>query len=591
MAATTTEPSSSISFTSSHLSNPPPVSTNHQSAANLEAVNLVKLSSNLEQLLTNPDCDYTDAEIIITGEEAQAVSVHRCILAARSKFFLELFKKDKESSAKSETKPKYHMKDLLPYGNVGREAFIHFLSYIYTGKLKPYPIEVSTCVDTVCAHDSCRPAIDFAVELMYASHVFQIPELVSSFQRRLSNYVEKSLVEDVLPILLAAFHCDLTQLLDQCIERVARSDLDRFCIEKELPLEASVKIKELRVKSVNIIPEVVVVDKSLERTGKVLKALDSDDLELVKLLLTESDITLDQANGLHYAVAYSDPKVVAEVLALDMADVNFRNSRGYTVLHLAAMRREPLIIISLIGKGANTSDLTVDGRSAINICRRLTRPKDYYTKTAKGQEANKNRLCIDLLEREIRRNPLASGGDTPTCSHSMPEDLQMRLLYLEKRVGLAQLFFPTEAKVAMDSANVEGTSEFTGVLVQPPSNGATGNLSQVDLNETPIMQTKRLLARMEALMKTVETGRRYFPSCSEVLDKYMDEYMDEDIPDMSHPEKGSVKERRLKRMRYNELKNNVKKAYSKDKEAKIARSCLSSSSPASSLREALENPT
>lgn len=252
-------------------------------------------------------------------------------------------------------------------------------------------------------------------------------------QRRLSNYVEKSLVEDVLPILLAAFHCDLTQLLDQCIERVARSDLDRFCIEKELPLEASVKIKQLRVKSANTIPEVVVVDKSLERTGKVLKALDSDDLELVKLLLTESDITLDQANGLHYAVAYSDPKVVAEVLDLDMADVNFRNSRGYTVLHFAAMRREPLIIISLIGKGANTSDLTFDGRSAINICRRLTRPKDYYTKTAKGQEANKNRLCIDLLEREIRRNPLAGGGDTPTCSHSMPEDLQMRLLYLEKR--------------------------------------------------------------------------------------------------------------------------------------------------------------
>ncbi|CAA7054844.1 unnamed protein product [Microthlaspi erraticum] len=587
MAATATEPSSSISFTSSHLTNPPPIATNHQSAANLEAASLAKLSSNLEQLL---NCDYTDAEIIITGEEAHPVSVHRCILAARSKFFLELFKKDKESSAKSETKPKYHMKDLLSYGNVGREAFVHFLSYIYTGKLKPYPNEVSTCVDTVCAHDSCRPAIEFAVELMYASHVFQIPELVKSFQRRLSNYVEKSLVEDVLPILLAAFHCDLTHLLDQCIERVARSDLDRFCIEKELPLEASVKIKQLRVKSVNI-PEVVVVDKSLERTGKVLKALDSDDLELMKLLLTESDITLDQANGLHYAVAYSDPKVVAEVLALDMADVNFRNSRGYTVLHFAAMRREPLIIISLIGKGANTSDLTVDGRSAINICRRLTRPKDYYTKTVKGQEANKNRLCIDLLEREIRRNPLASGGDTPTCSHSLPEDLQMRLLYLEKRVGLAQLFFPAEAKVAMDNANVEGTSEFTGVLVQPPSNGATGNLSQVDLNETPIMQTKRLLARMEALMKTVETGRRFFPSCYEVIDKYMDEYMDEDIPDMSHPEKGSVKERRMKRMRYNELKNDVKKAYSKDKEAKIARSCLSASSPASSLREALENPT
>lgn len=68
-------------------------------------------------------------------------------------------------------------------------------------------------------------------------------------QRKLRNYVEKSLVENVLPILLVAFHCDLTQLLDQCIERVARSDLDRFCIEKELPLEVLEKIKQLRVKS------------------------------------------------------------------------------------------------------------------------------------------------------------------------------------------------------------------------------------------------------------------------------------------------------------------------------------------------------
>ncbi|KAL1195114.1 Regulatory protein NPR4 [Cardamine amara subsp. amara] len=559
MAATAMEPSSSLSFTSSHLSNPSPLVTNHHSSANLEAVRLIKLSSNLEQLLTNPDCDYSDAEIIIE-EAASPVSVHRCVLAARSKFFLELFKKDKENSEK---KPKYHMKDLLPYGNVGREAFLHFLNYIYTGRLKPFPKEVSTCVDTVCAHDSCKPAIDFAVELMYASYVFQMPELVSSFQRRLCNYVEKSLVENVIPILLVAFHCDLNQLLDQCIERVARSDLDRFCIEKELPLEVSEKIKQLRVKSMNI-PEVV--DKSPERTGKVLKALDSDDVELVKLLLTESDITLDQANGLHYTVAYSDPKVVTQVLALDMADVNFRNSRGYTVLHFAAMRREPAIIISLLEKGANASDFTFDGRSAVNICRRLTKPKNY--KTLKGQEPSKERLCIDLLEREIRRNPLAS-GDIPTCSHSMPEDLHMRLLYLEKRVGLAQLIFPAEANVAMDIGNVD--------------------LGQVDLNETPYVLTKRMLTRMEALMKTVETGRRFFPSCYEVVDKYMDVYMDEDIPDMSHPEKSSGKERRLKRMRYNELKNDVKKAYSKDKEAKIAQSCLSGSSPASSLREALEN--
>ncbi|CAN6909635.1 hypothetical protein Bca4012_077927 [Brassica carinata] len=577
--ATLTEPSSSLSFTSSHFSNVS-VGSNHvspSSASNLEVVSLSKLSSNLEQLFSNPDCDYTDAEIIVDGVP---VGVHRCILAARSKFFQELFKKDKKSS-KIE-KPKYHLKEVLPYGAVGHEAFVYLLSYIYTGRLKPFPLEVSTCVDSVCAHDSCRPAIDFVVELMYASSILQVPELVSSFQRRLCNFVEKSLVENVLPILLVAFNCKLTQLLDQCTERVARSDLYRFCIEKEVPLEVAEKIKQIRLKSPQEEEE-----NSPKVSDKILKALDSDDVELVKLLLTESDITLDEAHGLHYSVVYSDPKVVAEILTLDMGDVNHRNSRGYTVLHLAAMRKEPSIIISLLKRGANASGFTCDGRSAVNICRRLTTPKDYHTKTAaKGREASKARLCIDLLEREVRRNPMVV--ESPMCSLSMPEDLQMRLLYLEKRVGLAQLFFPTEAKVAMDIANVEGTSEFTGL--PPPSNGLTGNLSQVDLNETPHMQTRRLLTRMEALMKTVETGRRYFPYGSGVLDKYMEEYIDDDL----QIEKGSPQERRLKRMRYRELKDDVQKAYSKDKESKIARSCLSaSSSPSSSssLRDGLKNST
>ncbi|KAG2261964.1 hypothetical protein Bca52824_069043 [Brassica carinata] len=584
--ATLTEPSSSLSFTSSHFSNVS-VGSNHfspSSASNLEVVSLSKLSSNLEQLLSsNSDCDYTDAEIIVDGVP---VGVHRCILSARSRFFQELFKKDKKSS-KIE-KPKYHLKEVLPYGAVGYGAFVYFLSYIYTGRLKPFPLEVSTCVDSVCAHDSCRPAIDFVVELMYASSILQVPELVSSFQRRLCNFVEKSLVENVLPILLVAFNCKLTQLLDQCIERVARSDLYRFCIEKEVPLEVAEKINQIRLKSPQ--EEEENSPKVSDKMWKILKALDSDDVELVKLLLTESDITLDEANGLHYSVVYSDPKVVAEILTLDMGDVNHRNSRGYTVLHLAAMRKEPSIIISLLKKGANASSFTCDGRSAVNICRRLTTPKDYHTKTAKGRESSKARLCIDLLEREVRRNPMVA--DSPMCSLSMPEDLQMRLLYLEKRVGLAQLFFPTEAKVAMDIANVEGTSEFTGL--PPPSNGLTGNLSQVDLNETPHMQTKRLLTRMEALMKTVETGRRYFPYGSEVLDKYMEEYIDDDILDDLQIEKGSPQERRLKRMRYRELKDDVQKAYSKDKESKIARSCLSaSSSPSSSssLRDGLKNST
>lgn len=179
--ASSTEPSSSLSFTSSsHLSNG---SFSHAKPLELgpsleEVLSLSKLSSNLEQLLVDPSCDYSDAHIIVEGIP---VGVNRCVLAARSKFFHQLFQREK-GSADKDGKHKYLISDLLPYGNVGYEAFQVFLSYLYTAKLKNSPVEVSTCVDNVCAHDSCRPAINFAVELMYASSVFQIPELVSLLQ-------------------------------------------------------------------------------------------------------------------------------------------------------------------------------------------------------------------------------------------------------------------------------------------------------------------------------------------------------------------------------------------------------------------------
>lgn len=178
------EPSSSLSYSScSHLSNG---SITHnissfstpETGATLEVMSLTKLSSSLEQLVVDNSPVFSDADIIVEGV---AVGVHRCILAVRSKFFNDLFKK-KDGSSEKEGKPSYNMSEFLPYGKIGLEAFQVFLSYLYTGKLKPSPMEVSTCVDNVCAHDACRPAIDFAVELMYASSIFQIPEMVSLFQ-------------------------------------------------------------------------------------------------------------------------------------------------------------------------------------------------------------------------------------------------------------------------------------------------------------------------------------------------------------------------------------------------------------------------
>ncbi|KAK1432539.1 hypothetical protein QVD17_09436 [Tagetes erecta] len=582
--ANSSEPSSSISFTSSsHISNG---STNYitppsipEPRSNIEIVGLNRLSTNLEKLLVDSgsesDCNYSDAEVVVEGV---SVGVHRCILAARSKFFSDLFKENK-GCVENNDKPKYSMTDMLPYGSVGYDAFLIFLSYVYTGKLKSSPPNVSTCVDDGCHHDACRPAINFVVELTYASWVFQVPELVSLFQRRLLNFVDKAFVEDVIPILVVAFHCQLQNVLSRCMERVARSNLDAISIEKELPFEVAQNIKSLHNISQEDDEHTVESEGALrKRIKSIHKALDCDDVELVKMILDESKITLDEACALHYAVMYCNQEVAKEIVNLNRADVNLRNSRGYTVLHVAAMRKEPSIIVSILNKGARASDTTVDGQSAVSICRRRTRPKDYYVKPEHGKETNKDRICIDVLEREIKRTPMI--GDVSVCSSAVSDDLHMKLLYLENRVAFARLLFPSEAKLAMEIAHAQTTSQYPGLLA---SKGSNGNLREMDLNETPLVQNKRLVSRMEALSKTVEMGRRYFPHCSEVLDKFMED----DLQDLFILEKGTLEEQEIKRSRFMELKEDVQRAFTKDK-AELHRG-LSSSMYSPTLRNGSKN--
>lgn len=175
--------SSSLSFVSSRLSHGSSnhnvsSSTSNEHGANIEILSLNKLSGSLEKLLIEVEYDYSDAEILV---EDIPVGIHRCILASRSLFFHELFKKGTDGSGK-EGKPRYLMSDLVPYGTVGYEAFQVFLYYLYTGRLKASPTEVTTCVDETCTHDACRPAINYALELMYASATFQMKELVLLFQ-------------------------------------------------------------------------------------------------------------------------------------------------------------------------------------------------------------------------------------------------------------------------------------------------------------------------------------------------------------------------------------------------------------------------
>jgi hypothetical protein len=65
-------------------------------------------------------------------------------------------------------------------------------------------------------------------------------------------------------------------------------------------------------------------------------------------------------------------------------------------------------------------------------------------------------------------------------------------------VSLARFFFPAEAKVAMHIAQADIIPEVGGVSAASTS----GKLKEVDLNETPVIQNKRLRSRADALMKT-----------------------------------------------------------------------------------------
>lgn len=77
---------------------------------------------------------------------------------------------------------KLQLKELAKEYDVGVDALKAVLGYLYSGRVKPLPKSVCVCVDDDCSHVGCRPAVDFMVEVLYASFIFQISELVALYQ-------------------------------------------------------------------------------------------------------------------------------------------------------------------------------------------------------------------------------------------------------------------------------------------------------------------------------------------------------------------------------------------------------------------------
>ncbi|KAG7587677.1 SKP1/BTB/POZ domain superfamily [Arabidopsis suecica] len=526
------------------------------------------LSNSFESVFDKPEEFYSDAKLVLS--DGREVSFHRCVLSARSSFFknaLAAVKKEKDSNAAV----KLELKEIAKDYEVGFDSVVTVLAYVYSSRVRPPPKGVSECADENCCHVACRPAVDFMLEVLYLAFIFKIPELVTLYQRPLLDVVDKVVIEDTLVILKLANICGKAckKLLDRCKEIIVMSNVDTVSIEKSLPPEL---VKEIIDNRKELGLEVPILDKHV---SNIHKALDSDDVELVKHFLTEGHTNLDDACALHFAVAYCDVKTATDLLKLDLADVNHRNPRGYTVLHVAAMRKEPQLILSLLEKGASASEKTLEGRTALLIAKRVTMAVEYNNVPARFKHSLKGRLCVEILEQGDKREPLPR--DVPPSFTVAADELKMRLLDLENRVALAQRLFPTEAQVAMEIAQMKGTCEFIVTSLEPDRLTGTKRTSP-DAKIAPFKILEEHQSRLRALSKTVELGKRFFPRCSAVLDQIMD---CEDLTQLACGEEDTPEKRLQKKKRYMEIQEILTKAFTEDN-LELGKSSLKDSSSSTS---------
>ncbi|KAM0823969.1 hypothetical protein ACQ4PT_070515 [Festuca glaucescens] len=365
------------------------------SAAELQA--LRRLSDNLTSAFRSPD-DFAflpNARIAVPG--APDLRVHLWVLSARSPFLHTFF--SRHAAARAEG-ARFELWELLgDEVEVEYEALLLVIDYLYSGRVvHSLPKSACFCADEdSCAHDSCQPSVSFVVQVLFAASTFQIIELTSLFQ-----------------------------LLERCLDMVVRSNLDMITLEKALPPVVIKQITDSRLRLGLVSPE----DNGFpnKHVRRILRALDSDDVELVRMLLKEGQTKLDDAFALHYAVEHCNSETTTELLDIALADVNLRNPRGYTVLHIAARRRDPKIVVSLLTKGARPSDLTTDGRKAVQIAKRLTKHGNHFGFTEEGKPSPKDRLCIEILEQAERRD-----RQLGEASVSLGQCQRGKLLYLENR--------------------------------------------------------------------------------------------------------------------------------------------------------------
>ncbi|CAK9319584.1 unnamed protein product [Citrullus colocynthis] len=383
-----------------------------------------------EESLRSVSLDYLN--LLINGQafsdvtfsvEGRLVHAHRCILAARSLFFRKFFCGSSDSTSSSGGSNSRGVANapppqgVIPVNSVGYEVFLLLLQFLYSGQVSILPQKHEprpNCGERGCWHTHCSSAVDLALETLAAARSFGVEQLALLTQKQLVSMVEKASIEDVMKVLIASRKQDMHQLWTTCSHLVAKSGLPTEVLAKHIPLDVVAKIEELRLKSSlarrsSLMPHhhhhhlqlSAAADLEEQKIRRMRRALDSSDVELVKLMVMGEGLNLDEALALHYAVENCTREVVKALLELGAADVNYpAGPAGKTPLHIASEMVSADMVAVLLDHHADPTIRTVNGVTPLDILRTLT--SDFLFKGAvPGMthiEPNKLRLCLELVQ-------------------------------------------------------------------------------------------------------------------------------------------------------------------------------------------------
>ncbi|KAL9239993.1 hypothetical protein vseg_014260 [Gypsophila vaccaria] len=398
----------------------------------------------MEETMRSVSLDYLN--LLINGQafsdvtfsvEGRLVHAHKCILAARSLFFRKFFCGPEHQGGPmgQATSSPRAAQQVIPVNSVGYEVFMLLLQFLYSGQVSVVPQKHEprpNCGERACWHTHCTSAVDLALDTLSAARSFGVEQLALLTQKQLASMVEKASIEDVMKVLLASRKQEMHQLWTTCSHLVAKSGLPPEVLAKHLPLDIVSKIEDLRLKSRrSLLPlshhhhhhHDLSLPSSLDhedhKIRRMRRALDSSDVELVKLMVMGEGLNLDEALALHYAVENCSREVVKALLELGAADVNYpAGPTGKTPLHMAADMVSPDMVAVLLDHHADPNVRTVDGVTPLDILRTLT--SDFLFKGAVPGlthiEPNKLRLCLELVQSAAMVISREEGNDNNPTS-------------------------------------------------------------------------------------------------------------------------------------------------------------------------------